>query len=1693
MSTVIESEAAFNQRCAEASKDATLHTKLVAQGIRCFKTLAFAIGSPQQPPTEAQFDEFSVKVYGAAPTMGQTAILRHLHFEATTLVVQTYRDMVTHDPSDPSHTRKVPVPEKRARLEFQRRRLSGMEISGELEPSHQLLDLANQQYESGVLTWIPASKCAKREAEVLALGKDRSSLLQVEQNVIKVGPGDRAIACDVSDPLRFQWAMMRRGIAFDNCHLLSWDVHQRWVQKMLDCLSATPPPSYSPVSLNQCMRADKELFLLLAREAAPPFKVDSLGVSPLDAKFSAMMYDVRLQQFLLPLPKQTAPVLAVPVDDGAESCSLKTEKCKGGLKCVRGLHICAKCHRPGHSAVSCKAKAQDEDCTVGAAAAGEQTKPLVYRALEQVRGPAEGSILNDKTLLQEKLQALKARALASMKSQVEPRKSPCEGLAQISPKPSGQLEVPMAVSPDTPKFGSSPRPNRPQFTDPEALAKFLLRQPSCLTASAALDLLELLPQEAQNPPRAFQGSGGARFSMGVYRRGGILGLHRTMDMFPFSIKVFNLLVSRVCPAFSYSSLAVHENLASGLHRDENNRDGPTLLVPLTDFENGELWFQKVGGDVASLNDPSLEGCLLDVAAGPTFFSKPKDFHETRPWKGRRVVMLAYSVRQCEELRPELRAVAERLGFSVSPLGLGPFVVSWDPRCLSPVRPSQRDASSVRQSAAGMYFVELCAGTAVLSKAAAKLGFRPFAVDSSRKRAGEQAVIMDLSDPAQAEAVVDFLRVEYHHVICVFISPPVGTASFMRERRKPGSVELDLKMPNALRSALHPDGLPTLRGRDKLQVERANQLFDQLANIACEACDLGILTVLESPSNSRYWDTSFCAQVTNHVQGHFVKFHACVHGGHRPKLMQLWSSQDVFGMLAGRCDGSHEHKPWRPFISKRKRVSFITADEPEFPPLLVDRILGCIVHAHPSLSFGPRVLAQAIQDPSANVARINLGTQPRGNSLPSLVWEFDTTLDFVVPVQCDKPLEAVLSSLPKGSRIFSRRVCEWGSLKSLLEGVGKPKTNIVGLDPLHPPACAELVQVGVPCSEEVFVARAIAAGHPRSLAVHVEPFVTVSARANFEAPPAELASFRIDAMKFWIGRAGALKEKEQELHQNLPDHLRPILKGKKLLLLQEMMRAAGCEDVDLVSDICQGFKLSGWLPASGEFVQRSRRPKFSVETLGVLSKGLNKATLQKLSRRQDSEIEESTWVETQKEIDSGWVWLEEGPVPEMVSIAMRFGIMQNKLRVIDDLSCCGLNATVGLLEKFCLHTIDKLAAMMAHAFDVVSGVMPECCGRTFDLTAAYKQFGVCAADRERLRIAVNRPGHHKPSFLGVNALPFGGDKYRLVEDRIVLFRLFWSAFFDDYSIVSAKSLESNAQWTVETLFDLLGFRFAKDGSKAEPFGVNFNMLGLSVDLSCVKQRILRVGHTQKRKEELTEYIQTILQEGKIDSKAAERLRGRMVFFEGFTFGRVSNRAQRVVAKCVEKFAPQNLTEDLMWALTWLRERIALSQPLVVERNLITTLIVFTDGACNPEEGTGGVGGVLVNASGTPCEFFGEAVPSDMMQQLLSISANPIFELELIPALISLVIWAERLKGAQVVFYLDNDGARHSLIRTFGGGSLANAVIESFLQLETTLQLKTWFARVPTACNIADNPSRLEFEPLLKRGAARRAIPWDQVMP
>lgn len=134
---LVESVAAFEQRCDELNPTGGIKLGLRNQGVTCFSLLAFAVGSPQVPPTEAELTKFAQTVYGAAPTLGQLEKLKRLYFEATTLVIASLKQSDANETSDQQGTlKKLPVAEKRAQAETQAGRLTGLNLTGELEPSH---------------------------------------------------------------------------------------------------------------------------------------------------------------------------------------------------------------------------------------------------------------------------------------------------------------------------------------------------------------------------------------------------------------------------------------------------------------------------------------------------------------------------------------------------------------------------------------------------------------------------------------------------------------------------------------------------------------------------------------------------------------------------------------------------------------------------------------------------------------------------------------------------------------------------------------------------------------------------------------------------------------------------------------------------------------------------------------------------------------------------------------------------------------------------------------------------------------------------------------------------------------------------------------------------------------------------------------------------------------------------------------------------------------------------------------------------------------------------------------------------------------------------------------------------------------------------------------------------------------------
>ena len=67
--TLVESNAAFLQRCTEIDATGNFGTLLAAQNITNFSGMAFSMGTPQAPPTDAQFTNLAGVVFGAGATL----------------------------------------------------------------------------------------------------------------------------------------------------------------------------------------------------------------------------------------------------------------------------------------------------------------------------------------------------------------------------------------------------------------------------------------------------------------------------------------------------------------------------------------------------------------------------------------------------------------------------------------------------------------------------------------------------------------------------------------------------------------------------------------------------------------------------------------------------------------------------------------------------------------------------------------------------------------------------------------------------------------------------------------------------------------------------------------------------------------------------------------------------------------------------------------------------------------------------------------------------------------------------------------------------------------------------------------------------------------------------------------------------------------------------------------------------------------------------------------------------------------------------------------------------------------------------------------------------------------------------------------------------------------------------------------
>ena len=448
---------------------------------------------------------------------------------------------------------------------------------------------------------------------------------------------------------------------------------------------------------------------------------------------------------------------------------------------------------------------------------------------------------------------------------------------------------------------------------------------------------------------------------------------------------------------------------------------------------------------------------------------------------------------------------------------------------------------------------------------------------------------------------------------------------------------------------------------------------------------------------------------------------------------------------------------------------------------------------------------------------------------------------------------VLKSFPKGAKIVHRRFLK-GSLRvddkeikekpfevrqADQEGTHQSEVLVVAkcFEERVSGDYWEILSIGVPRDKKSFLEKAFEAGHPRTMAIHLSDGVKEALNRNFAGEQYLLMKRRLAYISKWSKRAMELVDQERALHGSLPEHLKGILRGKRLLLMGEMLQDAGYPDQKLVSDICGGFSVSGWLQQSrvfGPILQHHWGCPCSLE-------------------------------------------------------------QKTRLRVIDDCAVGGWNKTCGSLEKLRIHAIDEMAAFIAWTMSSIDrSIAKKMVGKTDDLTSAYKQFGISVGDRNLLRIATWNPEVNAVALLGVNALPSGatGSVTSFLCVAMAVWFLWvrcldlvWTCFFDDYTLLSQDSSSASASFAAESLFKLLGIQYAQEGSKNTEFSKGVKTLGVLLNREG-EAGAVNLGHTDARRQELRETLDSILSEGQVLTKTAESLRGRLQWFETCAFGRTA---------------------------------------------------------------------------------------------------------------------------------------------------------------------------------------------------------------
>lgn len=997
---------------------------------------------------------------------------------------------------------------------------------------------------------------------------------------------------------------------------------------------------------------------------------------------------------------------------------------------------------------------------------------------------------------------------------------------------------------------------------------------------------------------------------------------------------------------------------------------------------------------------------------------------------------------------------------------------------------------------GPLVIEICAGTALLSKCFKDSGFEHLAIDHKSNRFHSYVTVCNVELATDHGWAFLHHIIAHYHVIFIHAAPPCGTCSKAREI--PCGPDGG---PKQLRSAQYPSGLPHLDSQDLERIQLANALYNGLTKFLTECTLQGIPWSVENPTSSYLWLIPCFADLIANTPSRFYNYDTCAWGSSRKLRRSFLSTLPDMCGIEAQCPGNHEHAPFGRTRQSDGTFKYATSDEAAYTKQLCVQIVSIVQNAL-------QIFPQKVEADATNVAinhkgMIALQKQPSGRRMPPLISEFErfeTITAATMPVTDSKGcLTACLQHVPTGSKLlsFAKR--------------GEDESSFV-------------LKFGIYRTPWQWIDRALALKHPFDT-FHAVPDQMLDVLSFIlTTAPAEVCKFRISKLKLWMSWAEELDAQEKEHKEQLDPEVGKILAPKRLLLLRRIADSLGWPDTSLFDEIDQGFKLTGIQSPSNVFGLEPRPSQASEKELWDNEKFIRPALIGKVKNSALDAESQPLWDATLEEAENNH-WMSGPHTVEQVHDIFkgqpwipvrRFGVLQSsgdkiKLRPIDDFAENKVNSAYGYSDKLDLRTLDQIVwvtaaitrAVMIGRFcfrksdgallqgEVHPGYLADGGGRpllsVLDLSSAYKQFAIYRDCRRLSVITLKDPADKAcKCFIG-NVLPFGATASvvhfnrvsRLIHSIGLSAGLIWGNYFDDFPMVTPGILGQSSMSVAKLLLDMLGFQYADH--KLKPFATKATVLGVEIDAAESGDGHVLIRNKPGRVEEISETVDGVLARGTLTAKEASRVLGRIQFADAQVMGRVGRIAMHEFRLAIRMSESVTLDPSAAESLRVLMGRLASGKPRLVPCcDQRSPILVFTDGASESDGHT--IGGVIYLDG--RFEYFSCAVPESLVAEWGSMFSHFIGLVELYAVLVSRRLWSDQITGSRTIYFIDNNSSMDACIRGTSGSKPVRELLLCWERMEEKDRSWPWFTRVPSQSNPADEPSRSCHDLMGKLGALRR---------